>query len=686
MTDDEYDLALINRDPFATIPSRMGIPTSLPRQGNTQYQYTPLSSYGNFARSLGTGATLNWSDEGEALARSRLPGGRSYEEELRDIRNAYASYAQRNPITALGGEFVGGMLPLAALYAAVPATLGAATPAAAVATARSAGALNRLRDAFKLKEMGAGAAIGAGEGVISGAGGAGEEQDAANEAIGYGTLGGVIGAAAGPVTRLVGPPIASGFDWLRSKLSATPAVRDEAAERLARVAADARMSPAQIGQEVTEGRAATIANVDPRFGALAEQTAASNTAAQRAAEDLLTPRVESSLPRMREEVREHLRAGQYAPELEALKKSRGESADLAYQRAYQDGDLVDEDLNKQLNNPIVREAWGRAVEIARSNAASAKSESDKIGAAFNPVNFFVRLPGDVPDVRTVDYLKRTLDADISAILKKAEPTAAESTRLHDLIKVRNNLRDRAKEINPNYRNALDRFSTSRDIEEAFLLGRKEFRTLDEEEIQKMFRPGSGLSEPERYAFRTGVARNIYDAMASTPTGGNVADRVFQSVGDIERFRPLFDGDKFNLFAAAIRRESEMVDQAQRVVAAGRAGGIERVGAEPGIKEEVSRALTQMVVGSPQTSLVNTAVRMAQSSEVSDETTTRLTRMLLSNKPEEVAAAVKAMEDFTSRMANRERRLEMSQRFGRRGAIGAAPFAPLPEEENTEPTR
>lgn len=686
MTDDEYDLALINRDPFATIPSRMGMPTSLPRQGNTQYQYPPASSYGNFLRSLGTGATLNWSDEGEALARSRLPGGRSYEEELRDIRNAYGAYAQRNPLTAFGGEFVGSMLPMAALYAAVPATLGAATPAAALATARSVGALNRLRDAFKLREMGVGAAMGAGEGVISGAGSAGEGQDVVNEAIGFGGLGGVLGAAAGPVTRLVGPPISSGFNWLKSKLSGTPAVRDEAAEKLARVAADARMSPAQIGQEVAEGRAATIANVDPRFGALAEQTAASNTAAQRAAEDLLIPRVESSLPRMRGEVREHLRAGEYGPELEALKKSRGEAAELAYRRAYQGGDLVDDQITEQLKNPIVLEAWERAAEMARSNAAAAKSNAIKTGDNFNPTDFFVRAPGDVPDIRTVDYLKRTLDADISAILKKAEPTAAESTRLHDLIAVRNNLRDRAKEINPDYRNALDRFATSRDIEEAFLLGRKEFRTLDEEQIQKMFRPGSGLSEPERYAFRTGVARNIYDAMASTPAGGNVADRVFQSVGDIERFRPLFDGDKFNLFAAAIRRESEMVDQAQRVIAAGRAGGVERVGAEPGIKEEVSRALTQMVVGSPQTSLVNTAMRMAQSSEVSDEAATRLTRMLLSNKPEEVAAAVKAMEDFTARMANRERRLEMSQRFGRRGAIGSAPFAPLPEEEDAQAVR
>jgi len=144
MTDEEYDLALINRDPFAVGPRRGQISSGpAPRGGRDQYDYTPLETYGNLARGLGTGATLNWSDEGEALARSRMPGGRSYEDELKDIRSSYGEWAQRNPYTSLGSELAGGMLPLAALYAAVPATAGAAIPGAAAATARTVGTLNR---------------------------------------------------------------------------------------------------------------------------------------------------------------------------------------------------------------------------------------------------------------------------------------------------------------------------------------------------------------------------------------------------------------------------------------------------------------------------------------------------------------------------------------------------------------
>lgn len=685
MTDEEYDLALINRDPFAVGPRRGQISgATTPRGGRDQYQYTPLESYGNLLRAGATGATLNWSDEAEALARSRMPGGRSYEDELKDIRSSYGEWAQRNPVTSLGSELVGGMLPLAALYAAVPATAGAAVPGAAAATARTVGTLSRLKDLFKAREIGRSAAMGGVEGVISGVGGAEGEQDLLNAGLGMGVVGTALGGTMPVIARAAAPAGSRVVDWLRSKLSLPVSQADEAAERLARTAADARLSPAQIGQEVAEGRAANIATVDPRFGALAEQVTGSSTAAQREAEALLRPALDTSLPRMRREVGEHLRAGDYVPELAALKESRGEAANLAYRRAYQDGDIVDDKIQEQLRNPIVLEAWERAAEIARSNAAAAKSTAVNTGERFNPADFFVRAPGDVPDIRTVDYLKRTLDADISAILKKTEPTAAESTRLHDLITVRNNLRDRAKELNPNYRNALDNFSTSRDIEEAFLLGRKEFRNLDVEEIQKMFGKG-GLSEPERYAFRTGVARNVYDAMASTPTGGNVAERVFQTVGDIDRFRPLFDGDKFGLFAAAVRREADMVEQAQKVLAAGSAGGARRVLDDPSLAQEISRMATQAVIGSPQSSLVSTAARVAQSSDISDEAATRLTRMLLSDKPTEVAAAVKALENYSARLEARERRQVMAGRFGRRGVIGAAPFAPMPEEVNAEPT-
>lgn len=674
MTEEEYDRALIARDPMMAPPSRMGVSApSLPRGTGAEFSYTRPESYGNFLRSLTTGATMNWSDEAEALARSRMPGGRSYEEELRDIRNQYAAFAERNPFTSAAGEFVGGVLPLAATYMLTPATGGAALPAAAAATARTAGALARLKDVGAAALKGAG--IGAGQGAVSFAGGAGPEEDRLTAA----ETGALVGGGLGAAIPIAFPGATAGYRWLRSKLGSGQSAEDIAAERLARAAADARMSPAQIGQEVTEGRAASIANVDPRLGALAEEAAGASSAAQREAEGLLRPRLATSLERTRAQVGQDLRAGDYVPEVAALQESRAAAAKLSYRRAYDAGDVVDDQIQEQLRNPIIIEAWKDAAEIARSNANAARSTAVRAGEEFDPTQFLIRAPGDVPDVRTIDYLKRSLDANITAILKKSEPTAQEATRLNDLITVRNNLRDRAKDIMPDYRNALDRFSTSRDIEEAFLLGRKQFNAMDPEEIRKMFRPG-GLSEPERYAFRTGVARDIYDNMLSAPAGGNVAERIIRSVGDEVRLRPLFESDaKFDLFKAAINREAQMVNQAKSILAAGEAGGRGRVTSQPELQQQLVQAGAQAVTGSPQTSLISLAARVAQSPGMTDDTAVKMTRMLLSNKPEEVAAAVRLIEDYSARAARSEARQAAAQRFARRGTIAAAPFAPMPEE-------
>ena len=178
-----------------------------------------------------------------------------------------------------------------------------------------------------------------------------------------------------------------------------------------------------------------------------------------------------------------------------------------------------------------------------------------------------------------------------------------------------------------------------------------------------------------------MARDIYDSMLNAPAGGNVAERIIRSVGDEVRLRPLFESDaKFDLFKAAINRESQMVNQAKSILAAGEAGGRGRVTSQPELQQQLVQAGAQAVTGSPQTSLISLAARVAQSPGMADDTAVKMTRMLLSNKPEEVAAAVRLIEDYSARAARSEARQAAAQRFGRRGTIAAAPFAPMPEEE------
>jgi hypothetical protein len=100
VTDEEYDRALLSRDPFTTQASRMGV-RNVPVPANQ-----PLEN--EYYRALiGQGLGMGWGDEAEAWLRSKLPGGRSYEEEVADLRRRYAEFQERNPVGANVAEFVG---------------------------------------------------------------------------------------------------------------------------------------------------------------------------------------------------------------------------------------------------------------------------------------------------------------------------------------------------------------------------------------------------------------------------------------------------------------------------------------------------------------------------------------------------------------------------------------------------
>lgn len=63
----------------------------------------------NLGRAALQGLGMGWGDEGEAWLRSKL--GEDYDEALKRIRKEYGQYAKDNPMTALGAEFAGGVIP-----------------------------------------------------------------------------------------------------------------------------------------------------------------------------------------------------------------------------------------------------------------------------------------------------------------------------------------------------------------------------------------------------------------------------------------------------------------------------------------------------------------------------------------------------------------------------------------------
>lgn len=137
----------------------------------------------DFGRTLAQGATLGFSDEAIAYARSVLEG-KKYEETVKEEREALERYSKEHPYIATGAEFVGGIAPAlltGGASAVAEAGVGLGIKAAAMQAAKqgakfgAATALGKTEQLAEkpmeaLKEVALGAATG---GVLGGAIGGG---------------------------------------------------------------------------------------------------------------------------------------------------------------------------------------------------------------------------------------------------------------------------------------------------------------------------------------------------------------------------------------------------------------------------------------------------------------------------------------------------------------------------------
>ena len=114
---------------------------------------------------VGQGLMMGYGDEAEAYTRSLLPGGRSYEEELADVRKKVETTQRERPIAATTAEVGGSLAPTVAALAAIPFTGGGSAPAAAANVARTGTLLGNIaRGGLR------GSAIGGAQGVVEGFG------------------------------------------------------------------------------------------------------------------------------------------------------------------------------------------------------------------------------------------------------------------------------------------------------------------------------------------------------------------------------------------------------------------------------------------------------------------------------------------------------------------------------------
>ena len=535
---------------------------------------------------------------------------------------------------------------------------------------------------------GRGAVIGATQGGVSGAGMA--EPDSRTEgAVVGGTIGAPLGAAVPAAMRTAG----AARKWLSERLSPSEeTITQGAAERINRALGEAGMQPSDIPTRLAADRAmnvpSVVANVDPALVDLAETVAQRSGPSGRRVEAALSDQRGGARERVYGQVREGLQPGEFYNDQDALVRTMRARAEPAYREAYRVGEVFDPQITSLLELPQYRNAWDTARRLAANDASAAQARAIRTGADFDPEEFRLReiyrvtgknpetgedileLAQTVPDVRTLDYMKRALDAQITAGF--SSPDAVARTSAASLRDMRDALRDRTKELVPEYRRAVDEYRGDVEVLNALRTGMDDFNRLDHEEVAKLF---NGMNTTEREAFRTGAARNIYSTIMDPSRDFNSAQRLIGSPETRQKLEAMFDSPaQYSLFQAALEREAQLFQQSNRILSgsptARRTQARERFDEGP----DVGGAAAEFATGGWGSSLVNMTIRAFRGAAVSDDIADRAARMLMSSDPAEVAAAVRVLENASARAAQAERRLGI----GEAGVIGGTATGIVPE--------
>lgn len=620
---------------------------------------------------LGQGLGMGWGDEAEAFFRSRL-GDEGYEDALKKIRQEYAQYSKEAPIASTVAEFGGGMAPALGMMF-VPGAQGAA---AAQAKRTTAGTLARL------------AGLGATTGAVSGAGSAVE-----GDRVSGGAAGATLGAAIGLGTPIALRSAKGAGSWLRDRLAPSEAViATRAGEKLSGAMKESNLTPQQIEQMMAKDRSmgvpSTVANVDYALADLAEAVAQRTGKGTRKVEKTLTQQKSGSRERAYQQVAKGLQPGNYYDDEAKLVQDLRSKAGSMYDEAYAWGDVDDPKIMRALGRPELQSAYKTARDIAEAQKSLAIIRGEDpskfdLPEIYKPTGKFTDSGAEVleltklPDVRTLDFMKRALDAQIKT--GYASDNAAVKANTATLKEIRNELRDTLKESVPPYKKALSEYSGDMEVIDAMRSGLNDFGKLDSEQVVKMV---ADMGRAEKEAFRTGVARSLYGQIMDPSTNFNAANRIINSPETVAKLQPLFeDPAHFRLFQTAMEREAQLFQQANKILGgsqtAKRGAMREALDEGPGVGEAVANAVT----GGFWPSLTSMAARVARSSTLSPQVADKLSDMLMSKNPSEVASVVKFLEQYEKGLAPKAVRSTATER----GAVmgGATSIFPAPMVEQAE---
>jgi hypothetical protein len=432
---------------------------------------------------IGQGLMMGYGDEAEAFLRSKLPGGRPYEEELADVRKKIETTQRERPIAATTAEVGGSVAPVLASLAAIPFTGGASAPAAAATAARTGTMFsNIVRGGLR------GGAIGGGQGLVEGFGkGEGGFENRAERALGEGAVGlgvgGVLGAAAPVVSSAV------------SNLFASPTTR--AQNRMLDVLGEQGVTPADVAADYARRQAQgvkpeIIADIYPGSAIAGESRRVLNVPGANRAEitEQLVGRMDEQGQRVAQAFEKATGTNQkFFPVLDDLEKVRKADAKPFYDAAY-----TTPARTKTLDELILRapdNAFEEAQRAARYEGLVFPNlvAQNKDGAR--------AIVGDYT-VKDVDLVKRGLDRIIEnntdAITGKANSEARRATTL------KNAIVSEVDKLSPEYAQARSAWAGPSAVMEAMKSGQRLFN----ERAEITARDIAKLGQSEKEGFLIGA--------------------------------------------------------------------------------------------------------------------------------------------------------------------------------------
>jgi hypothetical protein len=459
---------------------------------------------------------------------------------------------------------------------------------------------------------------------------------------------------------------------------------------------EAEMEPRDIGTRIAQDRQmrvpSMVANVDPRMADLAEAVAQRTGRGAGKIEQALTEQKLGARERTYSQVRGAMQPGDYYGDEQKLLAELRQKASTMYDQAYAAGPIDDPRINAVLKTPAFAGFFAKAKQIADMEATAAKLRGEDPSKyelpelydfikdqAGNIVDMKLRT---VPDVRTLDYIKRGIDATIDSGFRGQGMSTAEAQALKQL---RNQLGAAVDDNVPAYQAARAAYAGDMEILDAMRIGMNEFGKMDHEQVAAMV---SKMAPSELAALRTGVARDLYSKIMAPSGNFNAAQRVIGSPEMQAKLQPLFDNPgQFRLFKAAMEREAQLFHQANRILGGSQTG--KRAQMRESLEDDgaVGDTLRDIVTGGWWNSLTNATGRFIRSSDMTEETANRLADMLTAKDPADVAAVVRLLEQHDKLMAPKALKAgaaEMGLTTGTASAFWPAPAAPVEEEAGLNP--